>query len=204
MKDKKGWIDHLYYRLGKQQDLYFNIHVQGEQPTKWRHYLDIQGSEWWIERINHRTPIHSEIFLDFDGDDASQRYTQTLRNIDKIKDGSWYSLNTRLQFLRSAVEVFNMTDGDIQDLGRSGASLSTISSLYLKLIVNPKIIFDLGPKVWSQNYDDGRLEAEYNGPKGSYFRIHDFQGDPLLCKYLIGYWKEVFHVARVDNRGGCR
>jgi len=130
-------------------------------------------------------------------------------DLENLVDGQWYPLEVRMQFLRSTVELFSLKENEIFDLGKSGFKQSTIIQLYLKIAGTPKKICEYGPKIWSHNYDVGRLEAEYNGPEGTYFRIYEFEGDPLLCNYLRGFYMAAFEkvgcndVGVVENKCIC-
>lgn len=115
-------------------------------------------------------------------------------DLSNIIDGNWYPMDARLQFLKSTVELFGLDEAQILELGRSGFKQSAIIQIYLKVAGSPKKICKFGPKVWSHNYDTGRLEAEYGGPEGTYFRIYDFKGVPLLCTYLIGFYTMAYET----------
>lgn len=57
--------------------------------TTWKHYLDLvhPGTpEWWINSVNHRTPLQNEIFLDFDGDNALVGYMSAINNLSKTDE----------------------------------------------------------------------------------------------------------------------
>ncbi len=139
------------------------------------------------------------------GEDGLKKLIQAMNakghryDFANLKPGAWYPLDARLEFLRTTVEMWDLDDTEVRKLGRSGMKLSTIAQLYLKIAGSPKKIFEIAPKMWNQNYDTGRLEAELNGGSGSYFRIYDFEGDPLLCTYLMGYYEEVMANAKMPE-----
>jgi len=116
-----------------------------------------------------------------------------------LKDGLWYSLDTRMQFLNSTKELFMLNDEDLILLGRSGFKRSTIAQFYLKIAGTPKKIFEMGPNIWKHNYDIGTLESEYNGPKGSIFRIMDFTAPSIFFRYLIGYYTAALEQTGATN-----
>lgn len=80
---KKAYLDNLYYDLGRQTDLYLQIHNKGGVPSKWKHYLDVCDNVGWLLTANHRTPLTSEIILDFDGEEADKRYNEALEYLKK-------------------------------------------------------------------------------------------------------------------------
>ena len=120
-------------------------------------------------------------------------------DLENMKDGHWFPLETRMQFLKSTAKIFELDDEQLMLLGRSGFNKSTIAQFYLRLAGSPKMIFDIGVKVWSHNYDIGYLESEYNGPDGSYFRIFDFDAENIFFIYLIGYYHAAFEKVNVKN-----
>ena len=80
--NKRQWLDHLYYKIGKQNTNFFlcgTYEKNGEIGfTKWRRYLDCVGSldeinhnEKWedrsfFEQINQRQILPNEIVLDIE------------------------------------------------------------------------------------------------------------------------------------------
>ena len=119
--------------------------------------------------------------------------------LDNVKDGFWYSLDTRMQFLESTVKIFELKEEQLIELGRSGFKKSTIAQLYLKIAGTPKKIFEMGPGIWTHNYDVGILESEYNGNTGSYFWVSDFDAPPIFFRYLIGYYLAAFEKVGASN-----
>ena len=120
-------------------------------------------------------------------------------DLENMKDGHWYPLDSRMRFLKSTAKAFDLDDEKLIELGRSGFNKSTIAQFYLKLAGSPKMIFDISSKVWSHNYDTGRLEPEFNGPQGSYFRIFDFDAEQIFFIYLIGYYMAAFEKVNARN-----
>ena len=120
-------------------------------------------------------------------------------DLDNMKDGHWYPLDARLQFLKSTAKLFELDDEQLKVLGRSGFKQSSVAQFYLKMAGSPKKIFGIGPKVWKHNYDVGYLEEEYNGPSGSFFRVFDFDAEPIFFIYLIGYYSEAFETVGAKN-----
>ena len=120
-------------------------------------------------------------------------------DLSNIKDGFWYPLDARMQFLRSTVKIFELKDDQMIELGRSGFKKSSIAQFYLKIAGTPKKIFEMGPNIWTHNYDVGVLESEYNGNTGSYFRVLDFDAPPIFFRYMIGYYLAAFEKVGADN-----
>lgn len=120
-------------------------------------------------------------------------------DLESMKDGLWYTLDARMQFLRSTAELFELDDEQLIELGRSGFKKSAIAQLYLKIAGSPKKMFEMGPGIWKHNYDVGTLGSEYNGDTGSYFRVVDFDAPPIFFRYLIGYYLAAFEQVGVSN-----
>ena len=120
-------------------------------------------------------------------------------DLENLKDGMWYPLDARMQFLRSSKELFMLNDEELILLGRSGFKQSTIAQFYLKIAGTPKKIIEMGPKIWTHNYDVGALNSEYNGGTGSYLWVMDFDAPPIFFRYLIGYYTAAFEEAGASN-----
>ena len=96
---KKGWLDYLYYKTGRQQTNFFvcGTYSKGGKIgfTKWKTYLDsvavidlLNHSETWEERkyfeaINQRQILPNEIVLDIEIPDELNPI------LDKIKAWGW-------------------------------------------------------------------------------------------------------------------
>lgn len=76
---KKGWLDYLYYKIGKQQFNFFLCGTYGDrQFTKWKRYLDcvavidnLESSKdsWeksYFEEIDQRQILPNELVLDLE------------------------------------------------------------------------------------------------------------------------------------------
>ena len=61
-------------------------------------------------------------------------------DLNHIVDGNWYPMDARLQFLKSTVEIFDLDEAQILELGRSGFKQSAIIQIYLKVAGSPKKI----------------------------------------------------------------
>lgn len=73
--DKKGWLDHLFYDVGKQACNFWVMSLYktktGEQRCrgKWRLYMDAQEDDKFMEKVNNRTILDTEVVLDYDPPD---------------------------------------------------------------------------------------------------------------------------------------
>jgi len=86
MIDKKiAYLDYLYYEKNNQRDIYLQVHIKEGICTKWHHYLDVRYNKWFMRHVNHRTILNSECVLDFDGEDAEERYYDAIQYLQGPK-----------------------------------------------------------------------------------------------------------------------
>ena len=123
MMDKKGWLDKLFYEIGKQNHDFEVTCLSLDKPKpKWRKYLDAQADEKFIEIVNNRTIFPFEVVIDLE--DPS-KYEIILKRIKK--DFRFYSsyrtgsrgYHTHLFFDRELsqdekLSIINMYEGDKQ------------------------------------------------------------------------------------------
>ena len=86
--DKKGWLDYLYYDIGKQNH-YFELTCLtiDKQNFKWRHYLDAQADEKFIEIVNNRTIFPFEVVIDLEDPSKYERIIRRIHpNFSAISD----------------------------------------------------------------------------------------------------------------------
>jgi len=125
--DKKGWLDYLYYDIGKQNhDFELTCLTIDKQNFKWRHYLDAQADEKFIEIVNNRTIFPFEVVIDLE--DPS-KYERIIRRIKKdLKHYYSYKTGSRgyhihLFFDRELTEneklsIIDLYEGDRQKKGK--------------------------------------------------------------------------------------
>jgi hypothetical protein len=70
---KKGWLDYLYYKIGKQNcDFYLQYSEKDGIKTKWKKYseacfdYETPKNRWFLERVNQRQILPNEIVLDLE------------------------------------------------------------------------------------------------------------------------------------------
>lgn len=85
--NKKEFLDHLYYEVGKQQiNFELTCLTLEKSKSKWRKYLDVQADEKFIENANNRTIFPFEVVIDIEEPD---KYEINLQKIKK--DFKFYS-----------------------------------------------------------------------------------------------------------------
>lgn len=118
---------------------------------------------------------------------------------DKIKNIKWYPLKWRILSVLAAKKVFNWTDKDIFEMGRSAPYNSFIVKMILRYFSFFEKTCAEAPTYWAKHYTRGELEThKYDGKKKYViFRLKNFKNDPCLCKYLMGFFKG---MAELTNR----
>jgi hypothetical protein len=123
MMDKKGWLDYLYYDIGKQNhDFELTCLTVDKPKQKWRKYLDAQADEKFIEIANNRTIFPFEVVIDLE--DPS-KYEMIIKRIKKdFQSYSSYNTGSRgyhihLFFNRELTQdeklsIINRYEGDKQ------------------------------------------------------------------------------------------
>ncbi len=89
--DKKTQLDKLHYEKDKQQgnlEIAFSFKDNNGNPkwSKWRKYLDVQGDNTFLEKVNNRTILQNEIVIDIE---EPERFENILEQIKK--DFQFYS-----------------------------------------------------------------------------------------------------------------
>src|SRR3990167_45006 len=82
--NNKAYLDYLFYDIGKQRRN-FRVAIASLKDTetifsKWKHYLDCQGDEKYIENVNQRTQLDNEINFEYD---QKEGYKQLIKTLDK-------------------------------------------------------------------------------------------------------------------------
>jgi len=88
--DKKGWLDYLYYKIGKQNcDFYLQYSEKEGIKTKWRKYseacfdYETPKNKWFLERVNQRQILPNEIVLDL------EERGQLIPSVDSLDKLGW-------------------------------------------------------------------------------------------------------------------
>ena len=89
--DKKTFLDNLHYQMDKQQgnlELAFAYKNKVGNPkwSKWRKYLDAQGDEKFLGKVNNRTILPNEIVIDIE---EADKFPEILEQVKK--DFQFYS-----------------------------------------------------------------------------------------------------------------
>jgi hypothetical protein len=110
---------------------------------------------------------------------------------DRIKTMDWYSLGGRVVSLLAAKEVFNWGNKEIDDMGNSAPKYSFVVKMLLKYFLSLRRSLEEVPTYWAKHYTVGELEfIELDEEKKYYIiRLKNFKIHPILCTYLVGYFR---------------
>ncbi len=139
-----------------------------------------------------------------------ERLTRAMRDLDcqisydDVSAMEWRSVGLRALTLRLMKGIFNWTDDDIRAMGDAAPKYSFIVKLFMKFFVSPAVAFSHAPEYWTKHYDVGYLEAVKLAEKERYaiVHLHDFEVDPIYCRYLEGFFSRLFKYMYPRSRIG--
>ncbi len=118
-------------------------------------------------------------------------------DIEKVKSFSLIKESFVALLIITCKELFNWTDEDVFNMGKEEPKNSLIVKLLMKYLVSMEKTFEKAPDFWRKFYDFGYLESvEFNENK-KYFilRLHKYDIDPVMCKYLAGFFHTMVSFA---------
>ncbi len=92
MKDKKSWLDHLYYKVNKQRDFDLTHLDKDGKNHKWRKYSELcfdtgnKEMQWFLEKVNQRQILPCEVILDLE---EPERYNDIIKQLEE--EGMFYA-----------------------------------------------------------------------------------------------------------------
>ena len=141
-------------------------------------------------------------FTDFEyvkqikGENAAQSLKEKIKKLDvpldyeNIETTKWYPLGLRVISLLVIKEILDLTDKDIEEMGRTAPKLSFIAKILMKTFVSIEKSFKETSNYWKKHYSVGELvpfEIDIAG-KHTILRLKNFKVHPILCLYLKGYF----------------
>ena len=88
---KKGWLDYLYYFVGRQQyDFFLQFSEKEGIKTKWKKYSEVcfdfenPKNKWFIENCNQRQILPVEVVLDLEEKDSLGGIIEELKSWNVI------------------------------------------------------------------------------------------------------------------------
>ncbi len=91
-------------------------------------------------------------------------------------------------------EVLNLKDEDMYEIGREGGKISFLFKFASRLLVSIEAVCENVNNAWHKYYRDGDfriVELDKEGKK-IVAEIREFKGHPLHCKYLEGFFSQMF------------
>ncbi len=114
-----------------------------------------------------------------------------------VKATKWYPLSWRILSLLTIQEVFHWGEKEIFEMGEAAPKYSFIIKTLLRYFVSLEKTFIESAKYWEEHYSVGKLEAPEIDVRGRHLvlQLKGFEGHPVLCLYLRGYFKTVALLA---------
>lgn len=117
----------------------------------------------------------------------------------KMKKMDWVPLNVRVEFLKTVMDALEWDEERIKDMGVNAVKTSFIIRNFIGLFMNIKKLFEIAPDMWQKHYTIGRLKNEEYTSGRALIVLEDFDIDPIICKYLEGYFEGVGRLTGKKN-----
>ena len=117
----------------------------------------------------------------------------------RMRHGEWVPIEVRKEFLYAVRDALDWDDRRIFAMGARSPTISPVFKIFMGVIIDIKKILDYSPELWKKHYSGGTLAFEEFRPGYARLTLRDFDVDPLLCKYLEGYFLGVLKLAKVKN-----
>lgn len=115
-------------------------------------------------------------------------------DISDLKESTAIPLRNFIAMLVVTKEALNLKDEDMYEIGREGGKISFLFKFASRLLVSIEAICENVNNAWHKYYREGdfqiiELDKER---KRITAEIRDFKGHPLHCKYLEGFFSQMF------------
>ncbi len=108
----------------------------------------------------------------------------------EINPTSWQSEGLSTLIIVTAKEIFNWSEEDIFEWGRSRTKISFIVKILIQSIFSIKRLVKDAPKHWERNFNFGSIEADLNEErKRLLLRVRGYKTHPVVCAFHTGYFK---------------
>lgn len=116
-----------------------------------------------------------------------------LLNFKKINVGGWYPKFLSILTVVTAKDLFNWTEKDVFEMGKSAPKYSFISKMLMTYFISLGRFLAEVPKYWKKHFDTGELKvAEFNEVKKYIIlREKNHSSHPLMCFYHAGYYQRI-------------
>lgn len=117
---------------------------------------------------------------------------------DGILVSTWYPIDPVIEILVKMDEVFGKGDFELaRKMGAHTARMALAGGVQQSFAKenDPAFVLRMGPLLWQQYYDTGRVEVEALGPESAVSRIFEF-GAPhrAICMGMLGWIEEAVGI----------
>ncbi|KPJ73266.1 hypothetical protein AMJ48_02270 [Parcubacteria bacterium DG_74_1] len=114
-------------------------------------------------------------------------------NFEKFKAGEWYPESLSTLIILTAKTLFNWTEKDIFEMGRSAPKYNFIAKILMRYFVSLEKFLAEVPNYWRKHLDCGKLEVVQFDEEKKYIvlREKDFKFHPIICVYHAGYYQGI-------------
>jgi len=120
---------------------------------------------------------------------------------DRFRGLTKVPVDLRRDMLFAARDALGWDDEQIKDMGYNAPKVSFVLKFFIGMFGNVKRIFEHAPEMWRKHYTVGRLRKVHFEQGRIVIAVEDFDLDPLVCKYLEGYFRGVSELAPVGKVG---
>ena len=122
------------------------------------------------------------------------------QDIRKMKDMDLVPVDMRKELLFVVRDELGWDDKRIMDMGEQAVKSSFIMRTFIGIFMNMERIFKTAPDMWKNNYTVGKLGSSVDSKKGEgVITLTEFDQDPLVCTYFLGYFIGVAKLAKTTN-----
>lgn len=121
-------------------------------------------------------------------------------NLDDIKPFSWISEGISAIIIIVAKEIFNWTEKDVFEMGKTAPKISFIVKLMIRHFFSFEMLIQNINKYWQKHYDFGSLNPELPLEENKItLKEEGYNLHPLLCIYHAGYYQAICEFALKDK-----
>ena len=109
------------------------------------------------------------------------------------KATDWHPVVLRIISLLLVKSVFDWTDKEIREMGKTAPKFSCIVKFIFKIFAPTKKLVKEIPSYWKEHYATGDLVVVRFDEKNRemFIDLKNFKSHPVLCSYLEGYFERV-------------
>ncbi len=138
-----------------------------------------------------------------EGEEGLEKVKKTLKemgfemdNVEELRDMKWIPETYAHIFFVASARIFDWREKEVFELGKSMATLSSVSKIFVKFFLSTEKTLKEGVKNWNQNFSRGSLELkdfDKKKRKGSLV-LKDFDTHPLACIHFQGFFSKMLEL----------